>query len=167
MGAEKMVERTCDYCGKPIMVRARTLRNNAKRGLNWGRFHKQCANIVRVLGGKNPNYKGGRSYHSVRVTSDRRLKIKERDNYRCRQCGKAGKELDPVNGVALDVHHDVPVREGGPDTDDNLVCLDRKCHNRIEHGREVKKYVTPYMIQLSQPQGPVNLSPPPSDVPSK
>ncbi|MGE5610162.1 MAG: HNH endonuclease, partial [Bacillota bacterium] len=83
-----------------------------------------------------PNYRGGRSYHSTRISRERRCRIKARDGFRCVHCGRAGKELDAGNGVQLDVHHVVAVRDGGPDDDANLVALCRRCHNRIEHGRE-------------------------------
>jgi 5-methylcytosine-specific restriction endonuclease McrA len=132
----RLVERQCDLCQCKIMVRARVLRNNDKLGRKWGRFCRRCSNIVRVMGKKNPNFKRGhRSYHSVRVKSDRRAAIRRRDGYRCVQCGTYSRELDPTARV-LDVHHVIPVADpGSDDTDDNLVSLCRRCHNNVEHGR--------------------------------
>ena len=128
--SETLIEKPCDLCGKPIQVRARAL----ARG--WGRFHKRCAQIARALGKRNANYKGGgRSYHSTRIRRARRAAIHARDGERCIRCKHPSKKLDPINGKQLDVHHRIPVREGGPDTDDNLVSLCRRCHNLVEHGR--------------------------------
>ena len=130
--AEKLIQRICELCGKPIWVRPRVL----KRG--WGRFHARCAQIVRAMGAKNPFYKGGRSYHSTRISRKRRAHIHELDHQRCVQCGAPAKKLDPVKGVRLDVHHVKPVGQGGTDDDANLVSLCRKCHNRVERGERLQ-----------------------------
>lgn len=52
---------------------------------------------------------------------DRSARIKLRDNYTCRQCGRVTR--------AIEVDHIVPLWQGGPDTDDNLqlLCID-PCH---------------------------------------
>lgn len=126
---ETLIQRNCELCGRPIQVRPRVL----KRG--WGRFHRRCAQIVRTLGARNPNYRGGRSYHSTRISRQRRAHIHELDGQRCVQCHRPSKKLDPVQGVQLDVHHVVAVRDGGSDDDANLVSLCRRCHNNVEHGR--------------------------------
>ena len=68
-------------------------------------------------------------------TNDRRwralrLVILERDGWRCRQCGGAGR---------LEVDHVTPLARGGARYDpDNLQTLDRACHvkkTRHENGR--------------------------------
>lgn len=49
----------------------------------------------------------------------RRL-VLDRDGWRCRQCGKAGR---------LETHHIVPVEHGGAELDpDNCLTLCRSCH---------------------------------------
>ena len=49
-----------------------------------------------------------------------RLKVFERDGWRCRRCGKAGR---------LECDHVVPLRKGGAPFDmDNLQTLCRPCH---------------------------------------
>lgn len=143
---ETLIERACDLCGRPIKVRPRAM----KRG--WGRFHKRCAQITRTMGAKNPNFEGGRAYHSTRISRARRSQIKARDGHRCVHCGRAGRESDAQNGVQLDVHHVIAVRDGGADQDDNLVSLCRKCHNNIEHGRE--KLIWPRHTRNSPPPAP-------------
>lgn len=47
--------------------------------------------------------------------------VKERDGWRCRECGGAG---------ALEAHHVIPVHAGGSDDLANLVALCRTCHIR-------------------------------------
>lgn len=53
-----------------------------------------------------------------------------RDRGVCRICGKTAEE----QGRALDVHHVVPFRESHNNALDNLVCLCRGCHPRVEKG---------------------------------
>ena len=58
-----------------------------------------------------------------------RKRVLERDGYRCRKCGKAGR---------LEVHHVVSVYDGGrPFHDDNLITLCRGCHVEI-HGQRYR-----------------------------
>lgn len=49
---------------------------------------------------------------------------KREANYICAHCG----------APALDAHHILPLEEGGNDTQDNLVCLCRKCHQQVHKG---------------------------------
>jgi predicted HNH restriction endonuclease len=69
---------------------------------------------------------------SLRSTTERnaywyllRKRIFERDGYLCQKCGTDG------NGQ-LHIHHIRKRREGGKDTDDNLVTLCPGCHARAE-----------------------------------
>ena len=50
-----------------------------------------------------------------------RQRVMARDGYRCVDCG--GKE-------ELEVHHIVPLAEGGTNTPDNLITLCKRCHRR-------------------------------------
>jgi 5-methylcytosine-specific restriction endonuclease McrA len=54
-----------------------------------------------------------------------RLAVAERDGWRCRFCGRTN--------VGIEAHHIVYRSHGGPDTLDNLICLDRDCHGTV-HG---------------------------------
>lgn len=54
--------------------------------------------------------------------------IRERDKYRCRKCGKAGR---------LEVDHKKPIRQGGdPWAFENLQCLCRGCHIEKTRGEQ-------------------------------
>lgn len=134
----RMVERMCEFCGLPMQVAAKTLTYAEKHGLtNWGKYHNNCAQTVRTMGHRNPNYKGGkRSYRTERIRPEHRAVIRERDGNRCLACGRLS-DLVPGGICKLDIHHVIPVRNFGPDIDCNLASLCRKCHNRIEHGRQI------------------------------
>lgn len=75
------------------------------------------------------------SLHHLKLDNQRwqllRLQIFERDNWRCRNCGKAGR---------LECDHIVPLRQGGAEYDPaNLQAICRGCHiekTRAENRRE-------------------------------
>ncbi|MDH6126184.1 HNH endonuclease [Kitasatospora sp. GP82] len=53
-----------------------------------------------------------------------RMLILERDGLQCRNCG----QKPGAPGVSLQVHHILPVHQGGDNSDDNLVTLCSHCH---------------------------------------
>ncbi|HET9817692.1 MAG TPA: HNH endonuclease signature motif containing protein [Rhodanobacteraceae bacterium] len=55
-----------------------------------------------------------------RAAMDRSARIKLRDLYTCRACGRVTR--------ALEVDHIAPLWQGGSDTDANLQCLCIACH---------------------------------------
>ena len=55
-----------------------------------------------------------------------RLITLRRDNYTCQHCQTTGKNLQ--------VHHRVPVKDGGKEQLDNLITLCHSCHHKIHHG---------------------------------
>ncbi|MFB7290720.1 HNH endonuclease [Actinacidiphila glaucinigra] len=59
----------------------------------------------------------------VRQAIKLRYEILERDNKTCRDCGRI-----PGQGVSLQVHHVLPVHQGGDNDADNLVTLCSDCH---------------------------------------
>lgn len=88
---------------------------------------------------KNANYKKaqkkiekGTFRHGVE--SELREKIKKRDDFTCRLCFKNPDIHD------LQVHHIVPVKEGGSDCLTNLVLLCKQCHTSL-HQNDWKQYV--------------------------
>ena len=65
-----------------------------------------------------------------------RVQVLQRDDYRCRDCGRAGR---------LEVHHLVAVRRGGAKLDPgNLLTLCFRCH-RDRHAR-----ADPWRYRLSK-----------------
>lgn len=67
-----------------------------------------------------------------RVSNEMRRKIYERDNYRCRCCGRSQNEVD------LEIDHIVPIAKGGKSTSDNLQTLCTECNKR--KGTTIHRY---------------------------
>ena len=61
-----------------------------------------------------------------------RKEARERDGYRCQECGKAG---------ILEVHHKIHVRNGGSDELENLVTLCRGCHIDMHRKPRTKRQI--------------------------
>jgi 5-methylcytosine-specific restriction endonuclease McrA len=62
----------------------------------------------------------------------RRQECAERDDYRCRYCGR------DIAGNFADPHHVVPRGNGGSDNMDNLRTLCRDCHNLKHPEKQVQ-----------------------------
>jgi HNH endonuclease len=58
------------------------------------------------------------------IPAQLRFNILQRDGFRCRYCGRTGREP----GVVLHVDHVVPVAAGGPTTEDNLMTACAACN---------------------------------------
>src|SRR5689334_1348218 len=60
--------------------------------------------------------------------------VKERDQYKCADCGKEERIFTPsahaARRGALHVHHVIERKNGGTDDPDNLVTLCAACHRR-------------------------------------
>lgn len=68
-----------------------------------------------------------------RANDETRFRIKQRDGNKCTECGST---------VNLEIHHIVPRRLGGGNTDDNLVTLCKTCHAKTEKiSRRMKRRV--------------------------
>lgn len=77
--------------------------------------------------------------HWGRAWKHARTKAKDRAGWRCERCGKAGR---------LEVHHRVPVAEGGPLTDqDNLIVLCRACHFSEHHAISLERAAWRQLMQ--------------------
>lgn len=82
-----------------------------------------------------PSWKGGKDYyHYLRgtVAGNWRLNRKlalERDDYTCQRCRAK------VESFSLHVHHKIPLKEGGTNLLDNLICYCNSCHKIVENDR--------------------------------
>ncbi len=90
-------------------------------------------------GSLHHRWKGGkREYNTTRSLNEgswcvnRKLAL-ERDNYTCQLCGAKG------DGVIIDVHHIVKVRDGGSNLVNNLVCYCRPCHMKTDENLKATK----------------------------
>jgi len=78
--------------------------------------------------GQRPwNYMGKKEYYDT--TSDEwnriRIKVWQRDNFTCQQCG--------AKGVRVDAHHIIPYRISKDNSLKNLVTLCRSCHAKTDN----------------------------------
>jgi 5-methylcytosine-specific restriction endonuclease McrA len=62
-----------------------------------------------------------------------RLKVYQRDNYQCQNCGLSG---GPNGEIELHAHHIVPLSVGGNNTLSNIVTLCHHCHILIHDHME-------------------------------
>jgi len=89
-----------------------------------------------IVGDRHPNWAGGIGQVHYGITWDaQQAAALERDNHTCRICGLTSEEV----GREIDVHHIIPFREWDDSKEanalDNLVCLCRSCHLRLEWGK--------------------------------
>lgn len=127
------LDRQCEQCGEQFRILASAVKRDPRRGRFcshdcrsvWMSENWKGSNHHRWLEG-NPVYAG--AWWDVR---DRAL---ERDDYECQQCGAGPEEI----GQNPDVHHVVPIRSFDDPQDahrlDNVVCLCRACHSKVEAG---------------------------------
>ena len=119
----------CQMCGKEFEVPFRR-KETAKYCSDKCKYDA----MSQRTGEKNPLWKGGGSFYSYMLSQNEgsfyrnRIKVLKRDNYTCAYCGYKGESS------YMDVHHIVPVREGGSNTEKNMITLCRKCHNHADHG---------------------------------
>lgn len=124
----------CKVCGKPYETNVHQIR---LRGSSYCSL--KCNGIAKsesMRGDANPNWKGGFNpdHYGPNWDSQSR-KAKKRDSHTCQACGyKSGGDR------ILDVHHIKPLREFNGDWKtanqlDNLVCLCRPCHQKVEAGQ--------------------------------
>jgi len=119
-------KKSCDYCGETY----HTYRDN--------RFcSRECFRIwwsEQTRNDGNPMWSGGVKVGYTGTWAKIRRRALERDNHTCQSCGATRDEL----GQEPDVHHIVPVREHDDPEQahrlDNVICLCRSCHRKVEVG---------------------------------
>ncbi len=104
----------------------------------------KIARWVKVRGRSSPYDSALRAYwtkrhrHAVaeQTNSWQKLRVLRRQRYQCGQCHVVFQAEDSV-----ELHHRVPLAEGGPDTTENLMAVHEHCHHQIHHrcGRAVRK----------------------------
>ena len=119
-------KKSCDYCSETY----RTYRDN--------RFcSRKCFRIwwsEKTQNDGNPMWSGGVEVGYTGTWSKVRRQALERDNHTCQSCGATRDEL----GQEPDVHHIVTIKEyDDPEQAhrlDNVICLCRSCHRKVEVG---------------------------------
>lgn len=108
------------------------------RGKRWCSSPK-CKDVIDMKV-KHSNYKKKiskikKGTYRNGVDQELRMLILDRDSYCCGKCRSS--YSDPR---MMQVHHIVPVSEGGNDDRSNLITVCKNCHNKI-HNDDWKKYV--------------------------
>lgn len=65
-------------------------------------------------------------------------KIRVRDGYRCRWCGRTNEATDP--------HHIRYRRGSSDDVEENLICLCRRCHDFVHGTPNIKGEIIPKQV---------------------
>lgn len=131
---KKRIELKCLYCGKIFLVvpykhdkRKHCSRECLIKSRDYfGKNNPNYGNGAKILGEKNPNWKGGCSSFHYPASFCKELKalIRSRDEYICQHCGKTEKE----NSRKLNIHHiDYNKNNLKPS---NLISLCDSCHSK-------------------------------------
>jgi RNA-directed DNA polymerase len=97
---------------------------------------------IKVKGTSSPDNPELVEYWKDRATRDgksywakdgRKVRIAQNQGWRCPICGEY-----LFNGEATEVHHIVPVNEGGTDELKNLAHIHKSCHKNLHGGRKAK-----------------------------
>ena len=102
---------------------------------------------IKVKGTSSPDDPKLIKYWKDRAASDgksywgkngRNTKIAQNQDWRCLICGEY-----LFNGEATEVHHKVPVKEGGTDEIKNLTHVHKSCHRNLHGGKIAKTTMEP------------------------
>jgi RNA-directed DNA polymerase len=97
---------------------------------------------IKVKGTSSPDNPELVKYWKDRATRDgksywakdgRKVRIAQNQDWRCPICGEY-----LFNGEATEVHHIIPVNEGGTDELKNLAHIHKSCHKNLHGGRKAK-----------------------------
>ena len=111
-------EKHCRWCGEGLTGRRTSFCCND---------HSQLFNNVTV-------WNRGRDPYSLRILY--------RDNFTCQCCGEFHAYINehgviiPIDDGNLNVHHIIPVSEGGGNEPENLTTLCVKCHRKIHNAKD-------------------------------
>lgn len=75
-----------------------------------------------------------------------RSKVLDRDNGRCRKCGRGVTSMNE-DGATAHLHHIIPFSAGGPDHPENLLTLCTRCHDDVHTHMNVIVDERPDLVQ--------------------
>jgi 5-methylcytosine-specific restriction endonuclease McrA len=97
--------------------------------------HKKTGFQSRPQGSRKPKKK---SVHSIGYVRDARVVayVEERANGICELCNEPAPFNRPDGTPFLEVHHIIPLADGGPDTVENAAAICPNCHRACHHGTD-------------------------------
>ena len=104
-----------------------------------------------TIGSFNPLRKQGTTTFYERDFEITR-RVRKRSGGRCEYCGKLGFETKN-GGIYLETHHVVPLSEGGPDVEANVIALCPDHHRQAHHARDALQLRHAFLKYLSSMQG--------------
>lgn len=69
--------------------------------------------------------------HDRKIPDPVRRAVLRRDDYRCRNCGWSHEEWNRSDPRHLELHHEKPHSERGPNVEENLISLCTVCHDEV------------------------------------
>jgi hypothetical protein len=118
----------CTNCGKPVVRDSGQIFRKIRKRL--GAFCSKLCQAQHFTGANHPVWRGGSDPNRGHDWRKRAERIRERDGYACRWCGKTQEQA----GQKLSVDHVRPWREfedkAEANDESNLVALCRKCHSK-------------------------------------
>ncbi len=117
----------------------KTKKRISKIKRNYYKTHKSP--MFGRKGNKHPAYIHGKGYepYTTEFTQKLKDKIRQRDNYECKECKMIEEEHIMVYGRILEVHH-IDYNKQNCD-EDNLITLCKQCNIRANYNRKYwKKY---------------------------
>lgn len=144
----------CEVCGKEFSVSRCQFDGRRFCSIDCkGEWMSQSG----VMAGRNNHqWEGGKMSAYKRVLSRIRHeswektanRIRGRDGHQCQMCGVHERVLNRK----LDVHHIVPLMDGGCNSDDLLMALCRECHKTVD--RYIRNVTTPALVDWNDEQLP-------------
>lgn len=144
----------CSWCGDKLSRKPSVVNEKENFFCNRGDCYSQWCSDERT-GENHPRWKGGRVPYYGPNWRQKRREVRERDDYKCRRCGKTETESKEETDKTVEVHHrEKSVREFYDELEidpeevedwantsldwdrinalDNLVTLCSSCHQKIE-----------------------------------
>lgn len=148
IGKKRRVDiiKECLICGKEFKTHNCWIKRHNNTG---GRYCSlKCASIRNAqlhFGENHPHWNGGTSFKPYTYDFNHKMKekIRKRDNFCCRICGKSEKEL----GYTLHIHHIDYNKLNSIDS--NLISLCRVCHGKTQFDRTQYKFQLLDMVKNS------------------
>lgn len=131
----RTVKKECPVCGIAItVIKARAIHENV--------CSKRCADRIhalRMIGMGNPNWLGGIGNLPWGWEFGNKLKnkIRDRDQYKCKLCGKTKEDSSKIKGTGLNIHH-IDYNKSN-NNENNLITLCNNCHGQTNYNREIWK----------------------------